>query len=78
MKVCLNSIWNVWRSLVTIVALSLILLYVLGSVLTPGPFLIKLDQHFKRVFYVDTVSLEVAGHDFGTFFDPTLLSGIRL
>ena len=53
--------------------LSLILLYVLGSVLTPGPFLIKLDEHFERVFYVDTVSLEVAGHDFGTFCEVTLL-----
>ena len=25
------------------------------------------------MFYVDTVSLEVTGHDFGTFVDPTLL-----
>ena len=57
-------------------ARSLIPLYFLGSVSTPGPFLTKVDQLSESVFYVDTVSLEAAGHDFGTFFEANLLMGI--
>ena len=55
----------VWGPQATVLALSLIPLYVLGST--------KLDRLFESVFYVDTVRLEVAGHDFGTFCAVTLL-----
>ena len=58
----------VWGPQATVLALSLIPLYVLGST--------KLDRLFESVFYVDTGGLEVPGHDFGTFVDSTLVFGI--
>ena len=76
-EVCFTCVLRgVWRSLVTILALSLTLLYFLGFFSTFGLFLTKLDLNSESVFWVDWRGLQVSGHDFGTFVDPTLILGI--